>query len=381
MELLIVFSAAFFASFAGTPIMRRLALALGIVDRPGPRKIHREAVAYLGGVAFFFSLVAVVTLLAITSCEEEFAYWNEKYLILVAGALLVLLLGLYDDVRGASAWFKLPCQLAIGGIMYANGFRIDLLTNPLDFTGGTVNVASIGLVVTALWYVTLMNSVNLIDGMDGLAAGVVAIASASLLAIALTDGNTPVIVISIAVLGGTLGFLPFNFPPANIFMGDTGSLLLGYLLASAGLLGKTKGSTVVAMLIPLTAVGISLLDTFMAFLRRIAQGKHPFHPDQKHIHHRLLKLGLSQRSVVLIIYYCCVLFGLTSYVLSQIETQYGLLTAGVVLLGLFLGIKILWFIEDLMEKEDEAMKEPQRVSPGAPGIVERTPPSRSKETG
>lgn len=352
MNLLILFAVAFGASLLSTPLVRRLAVGLNIIDRPGPRKIHSRAVPYLGGLAFFLALVAVLLAIFIYYPGEclEGKEQAQQYVALVLGALFVVLLGLYDDVRGASAWVKLPCQALIGVFMYQQGFSIGHLSNPFDFAGGRLDISSVSLGVTVLWYVGLMNGVNLIDGLDGLAAGVIAIATGSLLLIALSDQNLPVIMLSLIILGGTLGFLPYNFPPARIFMGDAGSLLLGYLVASAGILGETKGNTVVAMVVPLIALGVTLLDTAMAFFRRLLHRRHPFRADQQHIHHRLLQLGLSQRQVVLIIYYCSVLFGLASFLLSQIEVRYSLLTGVILLLGLFLGIRVLGFVERVTRK-------------------------------
>ena len=354
---LILFSVAFGVSLIATPLFRWIALRLRIIDWPGPRKIHRKAIPYLGGLAFYCSLVAVI-LLALLYFPQYLEAWQRRFVVahqgnnpiipLVGGALLVLLLGLYDDIRGASAWIKLPCQILIAIYMYRQGFSIGQLSNPFDFAGGTLDLSSIAGVITVLWYVALMNGVNLIDGLDGLAAGVVAIAAGSLLLIAHSDLNLPLELMAVIILGGTLGFLPYNFPPAKIFMGDTGSLLLGFLLATSGLMGEVKGNTVIATIVPMIALGVTLLDTTLAFFRRIISGQHPFKADQQHIHHRLLRLGLSQRQVVLVIYYCSILFGLTSYLLSRIETRYSLLTIMILGLSLFLGIRILHFTEKLI---------------------------------
>ncbi len=362
---LVLLGAGVGVSLITTPLFRWVALRLGIVDRPGPRKIHSRPMAYLGGLSFFFSLLAVI-LIALFYFPQYLEEWQRKFtgsdpsahpiVPLVTGALLVILLGLYDDIRGASARIKLPCQILIGIYMYRAGFSIGQLSNPFDFAGGTLDLSSMAVVLTVLWYVGLMNAVNLIDGMDGLAAGVVAIASGSLFFIALSDQNYPAMLMAIVILGGTLGFLPYNFPPAKLFMGDTGSLLLGFLLASAGVMGEVKGNTLVATVIPMIALGVSLLDTTMAFVRRILHGQHPFRADQQHIHHRLLRLGLTQRQVVLIIYYCSVLFGLTSYLLSRIETRYSFLTVIILGLSLLLGIRVLHFVENLTRRKNAAIE-------------------------
>lgn len=364
MDFWILFLVSFGVSAIITPACIWLAPKLGIVDVPGPRKIHSRPIPYLGGLSFFFSMLASVFIVL----EYFPEYWQPQFVPLILGAHFVLLLGLYDDIHGASATLKLPVQILIGLFMYQQGFSIGRLSNPLDFAGGTLNLSSIGMIVTALWYVALMNGVNLIDGLDGLAGGVVAISAGSLFLIARTDLNIPVALLSLIILGGTLGFLLFNFPPAKIFMGDTGSLLLGFFIASAGILGEAKGNTLIAMVIPMIALGISLLDTGLAFLRRIIQKKHPFRADQQHIHHRLLRLGLSQRQVVLIIYYCSILFGLTSYLLSQIETQYSFLTFVILALSLFLGIRILGFIESVIRRQQPAGEsENGGVSASRPG--------------
>jgi len=371
MDQLIIFALAFGVSLASTPLIRKAALRFGIIDRPAARKIHRVEVPYLGGVAFFLTLLVVV--LTVIYAFPAYWPWCSQFVSLIAGALMVLLLGLYDDVRGASAAVKLPCQILIAVFMYNQGFSIGRLSNPFDFAGVSLNVSSIGVVVTALWYVALMNAVNLIDGLDGLAAGVVAIAAGTLFMIALSDQNLPVALLSLILVGGTLGFLPYNFPPARIFMGDTGSLLLGFLIASAAVMGETKGSTLVAMVVPMIALGISLLDTTLAFIRRLLQRKHPFRADQQHIHHRLLKLGLSQKQVVIVIYYCSILFGLASYLLSQVRIQYSLLTLLILGLSLFLGILILGFVERLARQRNHSAEpnEPCRIQgPSANGADE-----------
>jgi UDP-GlcNAc:undecaprenyl-phosphate/decaprenyl-phosphate GlcNAc-1-phosphate transferase len=342
---LILFALAFLVSVVLTPVFRALAHRLKIIDRPGPRKIHKKNIAYLGGLSFYFSLVVVLSVVRLYFPE----YWQDRFVALVIGSLLIVLLGLYDDVIGASAWIKLPCQFLIAGFMYYYGFSIDRLSNPFDYAGSSLELTSIGMVVTMFWYAAMMNGVNLIDGLDGLAAGVIAVAAASLFVISWTDMNLTVALVSLVLLGGCLGFLLYNFPPASIFMGDTGSLLLGFLMASASILGESKGSTLVTMAIPMVAVGISLLDTGLAFIRRAIQGKNPFRADQLHLHHRLLRLGLSQRQVVIIIYYCSILFGMTSYLLSQIEIRYSLLTILILVMALLLGIRMLDFVESLIE--------------------------------
>jgi UDP-GlcNAc:undecaprenyl-phosphate GlcNAc-1-phosphate transferase len=348
MDLLILFLIALVTSVLMTPVWRWVAARLGIVDRPGPRKIHAESIPYLGGVSFHLSLIAVIAAILLFFPS----YWSREFTTLIIGASMVLLLGLYDDVRGASATLKFPLQILIALFMYWGGYRISSLSNPFDLAGGGLSLSFIGLPATLFWYVALMNAVNLIDGADGLAGGVVAIASGSLFMIGYSEGSTAVCVLALTLAGSTIGFLLYNFPPASVFMGDTGSLLLGFLIASAGVLGSTKSNTVVAMAVPLIALGVTLLDTALAFFRRLRKGQHPFRADQHHIHHRLLRLGLTPRQVVLIIYYCSLLFSLVAYLLSRIDTRYGIFTIIILLLGVVMGLRILHFVESATGKNN-----------------------------
>jgi UDP-GlcNAc:undecaprenyl-phosphate GlcNAc-1-phosphate transferase len=216
------------------------------------------------------------------------------------GAAMVLALGLYDDLKGTGAPQKLTVQLIIAVLMYGMGYQIEAISNP--FGGGSISLGILAGPITVLWFIGVMNAVNLIDGLDGLAAGLAFIAVTTLFAIAVMDGKDLAAIFCASLGGALLGFLFFNFNPARIFMGDTGSLFLGFILACFSITTSSKGPTTVALVVPALALGLPLMDTVIAMGRRIHAGRSPFSSDREHIHHKLLHAGLSQRQAVVILY-------------------------------------------------------------------------------
>jgi UDP-GlcNAc:undecaprenyl-phosphate GlcNAc-1-phosphate transferase len=196
-----------------------------------------------------------------------------------------------------------------------------------------------------LWIIGIMNAINFIDGLDGLAAGVVIISSLSLLAVSYGHHEFVTILVTIILLGATIGFLKYNLPPAKTFLGDTGSMFLGLIMASVSLLENRKGTVTITLLLPIVIMGVPIIDTFVAIIRRIINKKSPFERDKEHIHHRLLKLGLSPKQVLLLIYSIGIYLGFTAYILSVTPRQYHLVTIIVLGTGLFIGVETLKFIE------------------------------------
>ena len=287
-----------------TPVARVLAFRLGAVSHPGGRHIHEKAIPRLGGLAIcvgFFVGVGAVSLLLV----DPFHHVRLRMLCLLVGGCAMCAIGLVDDTRGIRASRKLLLHLVVAVFSYACGFRITNIHVPLL---GDIDAGMMALPLTALWIVTLVNAINLIDGLDGLAAGVVFFAATTNLIVACLNGTPLVAWLSAAIAGSVLGFLFYNFNPARIFMGDSGSYFLGYVLSITALIGTQKKSTAVSLLVPILALGVPIFDTLFAMVRRILERRSVFSPDRGHIHHRLLDMGLTHRRAVILIYAVCAVF-------------------------------------------------------------------------
>ncbi|HVZ71750.1 MAG TPA: MraY family glycosyltransferase [Polyangia bacterium] len=327
-----------------TPWVRRLAHRFGVLDHAvSSRKIHGRPIPRLGGVAIVLSFFAplVGLLLFQTGVGGIFLAERNHVIGLFVGGTIIALLGLYDDLRGAGAKRKFLVQFAVAGLMYALGFRMELLANPF---GDPIPLGWLALPFTLVWFVGVINAMNLIDGLDGLAGGVALVAVLTTFLIALQRGN-PLMVLFTSTLGGAiLGFLFYNFNPATIFMGDTGSMFLGFTLAASAIQTNQKSSTAVAVLIPAIALGLPIMDTFLAMSRRAWRGRPLFQADKDHIHHRLLALGLTQRQAVFVLYTFCVVLGGTALLLTYASSGQAavlLISVGIVA---FVFLRALGFI-------------------------------------
>jgi UDP-GlcNAc:undecaprenyl-phosphate GlcNAc-1-phosphate transferase len=300
-----------------TPPTRRLALRWGAVSRPGGRNVHGSVVPRLGGVAIFLALLLPLAGLFVvdSSVAAIVRLQALKAVGLLVGATAMVLVGVVDDSRGLPATVKLIAQLAVAALAFACGFRIDAISVPLL---GVLPMGVFAFPMTLLWITGIINAVNLIDGLDGLAAGIVLFAGLTNLAIACMDGAVFIAVISAAMTGAVLGFLVFNFNPARIFMGDSGSYLLGYVLGTSAIVGSQKASTAVALLVPCLAMGVPIFDTLFSMVRRYLERRPIFSPDRGHIHHRLLDMGLTHRRAVLTIYAASAVFSV-----AAIATSFG----------------------------------------------------------
>ncbi|MBO2521893.1 MAG: undecaprenyl/decaprenyl-phosphate alpha-N-acetylglucosaminyl 1-phosphate transferase [Clostridia bacterium] len=282
---------AFGVSWGLTPLVRRAAVRWGFVELPSERRIHQRPLPLGGGVALFAAFW--VTVLAALGFEPELAG-----LALASG--LVLLVGLVDDAVDLKWYVKLAGQAAAAAAAVSCGVRIEFVTHPL--TGETVHIGGWGIPLTLIWLVALANMVNLIDGLDGLAAGVSAIASVPLFLIAASLGRWEAALMTVALGGAAAGFLPHNFNPARIIMGDSGAMFLGFTLGAISVEGALKGAAALTFVVPVLALGLPIFDTLFSIARRIAGGRPVYAADRDHLHHRLLALGLSQRQAVLILY-------------------------------------------------------------------------------
>jgi UDP-GlcNAc:undecaprenyl-phosphate/decaprenyl-phosphate GlcNAc-1-phosphate transferase len=287
-----------------TPAVLRMARKMGLYDSPdGARKIHEDPIPRLGGIAIAAGFAApLVGLLFYTNTYAiELRVEEGRIIAFFAGFIAILLLGLYDDLRGLGAWSKLTVQCAVGVTLWAGGLSFD----SVQFMGESYSFGVASLPMTVVWVAAIVNAMNLIDGLDGLAGGVAFFASVSLFVIAWLDGNPILALFGACLAGAALGFLLYNFEPALIFMGDSGSMVIGYVFASSALWDWGKRATVMALVLPVIALGLPIFDTIFAFGRRAVAGRSPFSSDRGHIHHRLLDAGFSHRQSVLVLYLVC----------------------------------------------------------------------------
>lgn len=292
-----------------TPLARRFALAIGAVDDPrSDRRVHAVRIPRLGGLAIVAAFFAPFMVLFGMHTEVAARFFEHPWRTvgLVGGSVVLMALGAWDDVRGVRAVHKLLVQVAVAAGAYACGFRIEQLDLPL-LRG--VPLGAVSLPFTILWIVGIVNAINLIDGLDGLAAGVAFFACLTNFIVAYIADSPGAMLLSAALGGAILGFLLYNFNPATIFMGDSGSLFLGYVLALISLIGAaSRASTTIAIVVPVLALGVPIMDTLLAMVRRFLERRSIFSADRGHIHHRLLDLGLTQRRAVLILYGVSVVF-------------------------------------------------------------------------
>jgi UDP-GlcNAc:undecaprenyl-phosphate GlcNAc-1-phosphate transferase len=335
---------AFFAAFCAsavlsallTPLVRILALRVGAVSVPGGRHVHRAAVPRFGGIAICIALIApIVGLFSVESAVAAAIRTQSRQVLgLLVGASLMAIVGVIDDTRRMRALHKLCAQILAAIIAFGCGFRIEAVAVPAF---GALPMGTFALPVTVLWIVGIVNAVNLIDGLDGLAAGVVFFAGLTNLVVAYLAGSTFVAVVMASLLGALFGFLFYNFNPAKIFMGDSGSYFIGYVLATTSLAGSLqKESTAVSLLVPMVALGVPITDTLFAIVRRFFEKRSIFSADRAHIHHRLLDLGITHRRAVMLIYGMSIVLTVAAIALAlgrSWEVGLALLTASAVVVA------------------------------------------------
>lgn len=290
-----------------TPLVRAGAIRFGFFDAHNSRKVHQQPIPRLGGIAIVLGFYAPIVGLALyRNLVSELFYANEKQVLgFFAGGLTIAALGLFDDLKGARARHKFAVQGLVAVGMYLLGFQVHGVANPF---GAPIELGYVALPFTVLWIVGVINAMNLIDGLDGLAGGVAFFAVLMNFLVSLSRGDVLMSLLMASLAGAILGFLLFNFNPASIFMGDTGSMFLGFILATGSLVTSTKSAAAVSMLVPMLALGLPLMDTTLAIMRRYTVGRPMFSADREHIHHRLLKLGYSHRRAVLAMYLICAFF-------------------------------------------------------------------------
>ena len=318
--------AAFSVTFLVTPLVRQFAVKAGLVDKPDPRKVHKIPVPRVGGIAIFAG--CMVTVFVSSSIDGPLAG-------ILLGASVIFITGILDDIYSLNPFVKLGGQILAACITWFFGVSISFVTNPF---GGLLYIEWIALPLTIIWIVGMINTMNLIDGLDGLAAGLAAISAFTISRVALNNGQVQAAVLAIALVGACLGFLRYNFSPAQIFMGDTGSMFLGYMIATMSIFGVLKSTITISLFVPILVLGVPISDTFFAIFRRIKNKKGIFQPDRGHFHHILIDLGLSHKQAVLFFYATSVVLGLLAYSVSLFSgyLAYLLLAAILIAIAAFL---------------------------------------------
>lgn len=328
-----------------TPLVRAAARRRNLLDHAlSSRKAHGKPIPRLGGVAIVLAFYVPLVALYFVNSDVGSRFWAEprKALGLILGGLAIAALGVYDDLLGADAWKKFAVQFSVAAAMYWLGFRFEVLGNPF---GTPITLGWLSLPFTLLWIAGVVNAMNLIDGLDGLAGGVAFIAITTVFVIANLHGQ-PLMVLFCAALGGAvLGFLLYNFNPATIFMGDTGSMFLGFVLSTTAIQTNQKSTAAVAIAVPILALGVPIADTLLSMTRRALRGVPMFSADRGHIHHRLLGMGLSQRQAVLAIYAASATFGGAALVLSFGSSRAAAVTLAALAILVFLALRRLGFVD------------------------------------
>lgn len=321
-EHMVAFSVGLIIAFFSTPIARRIAFRTGAVNVPRDnRRMHKKPMPLFGGLAIIVGFVIAMVYGFGSRNLYEFLFFlsRPKSLGIIFGAMIIVVLGMVDDIRPLRAGVKFAFQLLAAIVTVATGTRIISITLP--FTAGAndgmtyILGETIAFLISIFWIVGVTNAINLIDGLDGLAAGVSGIAAISLFIVAVIRGQGDIALAAASLAGAIFGFLPYNFNPAKIFMGDTGSTFLGFILAVLSIEGTMKSVTTLALAIPILVLGLPIFDTLFAILRRIANGRPIGEGDRGHIHHRLIDMGLSHKMSVVILYVISGALGLLSIVL------------------------------------------------------------------
>lgn len=351
--LLLTFVVAFLFSFAATPVAYRLAFKIGAIDVPkDKRRMHKKPTPRIGGVAIVFGFMVAIC------CFGQMT--RELAAILVGGAI-IFVMGIVDDCKNLDAKLKFVIQIIAAIVVMVGGnLRITVFTNPNIFSDNPYLVLpwwASGF-ATVVWIVFITNAVNFIDGLDGLAAGVSAIMSVSLVFIATRMGEYTVAMIGIALCGACFGFLPFNFNPAKIFMGDSGSTFLGFILATLSVQGVFKSYAIISFAVPLLILGLPLFDAMFAMIRRILHGKSPMSADRGHLHHRMIDMGFSQKQTVFILYAITAVLGLTAVFMAE----YGSMRALILLITILLVVATMGIIPKIPSNEKEEIQETEETN-------------------
>ena len=301
-------------SFMITPLVKKLAIKVNAIDIPkDERRVHNKPIPVMGGLAIYMAFVLGTILYNGILTTSQIG--------IIIGATIILIGGIIDDIKDLSPKYKVLIQVMAAICLLISGVRISFVTNPFREFYPYLSIGWINIPVTIIWIVGVTNAFNLIDGLDGLAAGIAFISSVTLMIVSLLNGRLEAAFLTAVLSGAILGFLPYNFNPASIFMGDTGSQLLGFLLAAISIEGAIKSATVFVIAVPILAFGLPIYDTLFAMIRRKVNGKSMMQADKGHLHHRLLDMGLNQKQVVIIMYFISAVLGGIAIIAMQISNQ------------------------------------------------------------
>ena len=324
-----------------TPAVIAFARRTGALDQPDARKVHARPIPRIGGIGIYAAfMVSILVQLIFVELTPEFMM---SLIGLMVGGTIIVAIGIIDDYCDLPAKVKLLGQILAAAVLVI-GFdvRIDFITDPL---GDFIYLELFAIPATIFWIVGLTNTVNLIDGLDGLAAGVSSNAAVTIFLVAMEEGIPFVAMVTAALAGAAVGFLYYNFNPARIFMGDTGSMFLGFMLAGISVVGAVKSAATIALIVPILALGLPILDTTFAIVRRARNHRPIFKPDKGHLHHRLLAHGFTQKQAVLLMYIVSALFGLCALALTTVSTQAAVLIVLVVAAAVFVGARKLGILQ------------------------------------
>ena len=353
MTSLFAFILALAISFACTPAVRMLAIKIKAVDVPKDnRRMHKVPIPRMGGLAIFAGFLVSVLF---------FVPLGTEFRSILIGALILVVLGIIDDIVALKPKTKFAGQIIAALIPALSGVSIHGIVNP--FVPGqysTLGIFSIPL--TVIWIVGITNAVNFIDGLDGLACGVSAIATVTMFIIAVLFGETYIALMMAALAGACLGFLPYNMNPAKIFMGDTGSMFLGYILATVSIQGLFKFYAVISFAVPFILLGLPIFDTGFAIVRRLLKGQSPLQADRGHVHHRLIDLGFDQKQSVAILYTFSALMGLTAVILARTNESKLIILAIAVLVCFFLAMSLMSFEKHHRAEEQAQLERIQKAA-------------------
>jgi UDP-GlcNAc:undecaprenyl-phosphate GlcNAc-1-phosphate transferase len=334
-KIYIAFLIALAVAYIATPFVIKLAKRVGAIDVPKDnRRVHTVPIPRLGGIAIFIGFMAAVLVTF---------KMDTRLMSVLAGAAIIVTMGYFDDIKPLPAKVKLLVQIIAAVVVMYGGVLVVRVTNPMFLIFGNPNqYIELGMwsyPLTLVWIVGVTNAINLIDGLDGLAAGVSTISA--LAAVAIFVGQDYIAMLAAILAGATIGFLPYNFNPAKIFMGDTGSLFLGYMLAVLSIMGVLKSTAALSIMVPILAIGLPIFDTFMAIVRRALSGKSLMEADKGHLHHKLLDIGLSQKQAVLTLYSISAVLGFSAVIIVEATLKVAILLVLAVFFLASMGVKYL----------------------------------------
>ena len=332
-KLIMAAGVAFLLCFGMTPPVKRFAELIGAVDQPSERRINKVPIPRMGGLAIFLGFVLTALL---------FVPLSTQVTGILLGAVIIAVMGAVDDIVSLNPWIKLLGQIVAAVVVIRCGVVFDAVSNPNPLSEvAFIEIGWLSVPLTVLWIVACTNAVNLIDGLVGLAVGVSAISSLTMLVVSLIVSDPAVSLLLAALTGACLGFMPYNLNPAKIFMGDVGSQLLGFVLSTVSILGLFKMHAIITFVVPFLALALPLAATTFAFFRRILRGQSPFHPDRGHLHHRLLDMGLSQKQAVALMYGISALLGIAAVLMTWTNP---VLRIGCVVLAFGISITVWIFV-------------------------------------